>query len=301
MASRKPLSTAGLTSTMATIEEAKALLVTHGNHSFDADIAKIRPDPEQPRKLFARDELSELATTMRNQGQLQPVLLRPDPAVPGSWIIVAGERRWRAAELNGWSTILAIEFNGDHEVARLLENLQRIDLTPVEEARGIYRLIEEKGWTQTQAAEALGKSKSETSSLLRILDLPEDILDGVSTSKLALSRNVLSELARVPEGAVRERLLNAARTGDLTLRMVRAGGNTLALPKQQEETSGSAPRIVRQIGPQALHRVADHLQTMRETRQTLDSGRRTALLRIREEIDRFLAMDDANETLSAPR
>ena len=137
-------------------------------HSMEVGIDRVRPDPGQPRKTFDEIEITMLARTMAEQGQLQPILIRRDAQIRGHWLIVAGERRWRAAMANGWPTILAIEHTGDAEVATLVENLQRVDLAVVEEARGLQRLISGKGWSQTQAAQILGKSESEVSSTLRI-------------------------------------------------------------------------------------------------------------------------------------
>ncbi|MEC4590206.1 MULTISPECIES: ParB/RepB/Spo0J family partition protein [Nitrospirillum] len=192
------------------------------HHSIELQVDHIAPDPEQPRKLFSEEELDGLAASMAEQGQLQPILVRRNPTDRGRWVVVAGERRWRAAQRLGWGVILAIEHTGDPEVLALIENLQRVDLTPVEEARGLKRLIDGKGWTQNQAAEALGKTKGEISATLRILSLPEDILEGVLTSELGLSRNVLVELSRVDEPAVRERLIQSARSGTLSIRTIRA-------------------------------------------------------------------------------
>ncbi|MDG3442492.1 ParB/RepB/Spo0J family partition protein [Nitrospirillum amazonense] len=192
------------------------------HHSIELQVDHIAPDPEQPRKLFSEEELDGLAASMAEQGQLQPILVRRNPTDRGHWVVVAGERRWRAAQRLGWGVILAIEHTGDPEVLALIENLQRVDLTPVEEARGLKRLIDGKGWTQNQAAEALGKTKGEISATLRILTLPEDILEGVLTSELGLSRNVLVELSRVDEPAARERLIQSARSGTLSIRTIRA-------------------------------------------------------------------------------
>lgn len=286
MAPRRPLSTAGLASAMATIDDAKTLIIKRGstfNHSFEADVAKVQPDPAQPRKSFADTEITELAATMQAQGQLQPILVRPNAAERGGWIIVAGERRWRAARLNGWPSILAVEFSGDHDVATLLENLQRVDLTPVEEARGISRLIVEKSWSQTQAGIVLGKSKSEISSLLRILDLPADVLDGVSTSKLALPRNVLSELARLPEGPGRDELLAAARSGNLTLRMLRSTREAApSSPRPAEPGAG------RTIGAITIYRMADQVRRLQAAKPVLDKPQRDALLSLQEAIAAIL-------------
>src|SRR5512134_3244911 len=182
------------------IRDASDTLVTSDSrfrHSFEVALDVIDPDPDQARKQYAPEDIAALANTMAAQGQLQPILLRRHPSDRGKWIIVAGERRWRAAQLNSWPTILAIEHEKDPEVASLVENLQRVDLNPVEEARGVLRLMERKQWTQDQAANVLGKPKSEVSALLRIISLPSDLLDSVLTSELAVPRNVMVELARV--------------------------------------------------------------------------------------------------------
>ena len=193
-------------------------------HSFEVDVSLLVADPKQARRVFNDSEIAQLGETMVEQGQLQPILVRRatiDQRV--AWVIVAGERRWRAAVMNGWTTMLAIEHSGDAEVVALIENLQRVDLSPVEEARGLQRLISERGWPQDKAAQALGKSKGDISSTLRILTLPEALLEKVLTSELTLSKNTLIELARVEEPAARARLIHLAMQGDLTIRTVREG------------------------------------------------------------------------------
>ena len=187
-------------------------------HSFEAPLARIRPDPGQPRKRFEPSEIAALAATMAAEGQLQPVLLRRDPEQRGGWILVAGERRWRAARHNGWTSLLAIEHAGDAALAALLENLQRVDLTPAEEARGLQRLLAERGMSQAAAATLLGRSPAEISATLRLLTLPEDFLDRAGN----LPRNLLVELARLEPGPLRDRMLRQAESGSLTVRALRA-------------------------------------------------------------------------------
>jgi ParB family chromosome partitioning protein len=209
----------------AMIGEASLSLVSAGSafsHSFEVEIDRVRPDPAQPRRDLDPDALASLAATLREEGQLQPILLRPDAAAPGHWIIVAGERRWRAARMNGWKLVLAIAHHGDAEVAALIENLQRVDLAPLEEARGIERLLRGKGWTQEQAARALGKGISDISGTLRILRLPEPLLTEILTSESPPAKNVLIELARVEDAAALARLAALARTGGLTVKAIRA-------------------------------------------------------------------------------
>ncbi len=191
------------------------------SHSFELDIEDVAPDLDQPRRTFDEAATASLGATLRDQGQLQPILVRRDPAVRGKWVIVAGERRWRAAKLIGWPKLLVIAFDGDAEVAMLLENLQRVDLSPVEEANGIRRLVAEKGWTQEQAAHALGKTKGDVSGTLKILTIPSEILTGVLTSEHPPAKNVLIELARVEDRDALVRLAEMARAGTLTVKAVR--------------------------------------------------------------------------------
>jgi ParB family chromosome partitioning protein len=209
----------------ATIGEASISLVSAASefsHSFEVEIDRVRPDPDQPRRHFDAAALAALGETLRSDGQLQPVLLRPDPQARGGWILVAGERRWRAAKLIGWTKLLAISHPGDPEIASLLENLQRVDLTPIEEARGINRLLTEKGWTQEQAARALGRATSDISGTLRILSLPEALLAQILTSEHPPAKNVLIELARIDDPAALARLAMLAREGGLTVKAIRA-------------------------------------------------------------------------------
>jgi ParB family chromosome partitioning protein len=205
---------------MSAIGDAAETLVSSSSrfrHSMEVPVADIRADPEQPRKRFDAAELRALGATLQAEGQLQPVLLRRDPARRGQWILVAGERRWRAAQAIGWSSLLAIEHQGDADVAALLENLQRVDLSPVEEAQGVRRLVTQKGFSQARIAALLGRSAAEISATMRLLSLPEAFLSQAA----AVPRNVLVELARVPEGPARNRLMQQALAGSLTVRAIR--------------------------------------------------------------------------------
>lgn len=254
-------------------------------HSMEIGIDRVQPDPEQPRKTFDELEITMLARTMAEQGQLQPILVRRDAGNRGHWLIVAGERRWRAAMVNGWPTILAIEHTGDAEVATLVENLQRVDLAVVEEARGLQRLINGKGWSQTQAAQALGKSESEVSSTLRILSLPESLLDSLlATKNSASSRYVLAELARVEDGPTRDRLIRAAKDGILTQRMIRAS-------REDDISSEEEPSLPRRKPRLSIRMIDDLMGGLTELRGQagdLTSNERTGLQRLRDEINKVL-------------
>ncbi len=194
------------------------------NHSFEVDTSHLDPDPTQARKTFAESSLAELAETLTKHGQLVPVLVRPNPDVRNRWIIVAGERRWRAAQRAGIHTLVAIKCDQAFEVASLVENLHRENLNAVEEAYGIKRLIEKEKWSQREAAREIGKSPSELSGLLRIVDLPEEFLSAALTSDFPISRNMLVELSRLPDGPGRAALMERALAGNLTIRELRNGG-----------------------------------------------------------------------------
>ena len=140
-------------------------------------VSDITPDRTQPRKTFDDGSLAELAASIREHGVLQPILVRPVP--DGSYMIVAGERRWRAARLAGLSTVPVIikeMSDADALSIALVENLQREDLNPVEEAEGYRQLADTQGWTQEQIASRVGRSRPAVANALRLLSLPEDVL-----------------------------------------------------------------------------------------------------------------------------
>lgn len=140
-------------------------------------VSEISPDRTQPRKVFSDESLSELADSIREHGVLQPILVRP--VAGGSYRIVAGERRWRAARLAGLDSVpVIIKEMSDAEAfsVALVENLQREDLNPVEEAEGYRQLADTQGWTQEQIASKVGKSRSTVANAMRLLTLPDGIL-----------------------------------------------------------------------------------------------------------------------------
>lgn len=142
-------------------------------------IDRIRANPAQPRRHFDEQELADLAASIREKGVIQPLILRPHPSNPGDYEIVAGERRWRAAQIAGVHQLPAVVRPlSDAEVLEIaiIENVQRADLNPLEEAQGYRQLMDRFGHTQERLAEALGKSRSHIANLLRLLTLPEPVL-----------------------------------------------------------------------------------------------------------------------------
>jgi ParB family chromosome partitioning protein len=151
-------------------------------------VERIRPNPNQPRRSFTEDQLRELTDSIREKGIIQPLILREDPARPEYYEIVAGERRWRAAQAAQLHQVPAVvrDYN-DTEVLEvaIIENIQRANLNPVEEAAGYRQLMDRFGHTQEHVAEALGKSRSHIANLLRLLNLPEDVQQMLRDGKLS--------------------------------------------------------------------------------------------------------------------
>jgi ParB family chromosome partitioning protein len=147
------------------------------------------PSPFQPRRSMDEDALQELADSIRQRGILQPLLVRPTPGASGSYQIIAGERRWRAAQkarLHDVPVLVRQLSDADAMAAGLVENLQRTDLNAVEEAAGYQRLLNEFNMTQDQLAEAIGKSRTHITHTLRVLNLPNEVQDLVRTGDLSV-------------------------------------------------------------------------------------------------------------------
>ena len=145
----------------------------------------VTPNPRQPRRDFDEGALVALADSLRERGVLQPVLVRPVPG--GSYELIAGERRWRAAQLAGFDTVPAVvRAHDDAESLELalIENMAREDLNPVEEARACALLVEELGLTREDVGRRVGRSRVAVSNLLRLLDLPDEVLDLLTAGHL---------------------------------------------------------------------------------------------------------------------
>lgn len=145
-------------------------------------IEKISPNPDQPRRTFVEADLADLTASIAEKGVIQPLIVRVDPADANRFQIVAGERRWRAAQRARLHELpVVVRSFTDVEVLEIaiIENIQRADLNPIEEARGYRQLMEKFGHTQEKLASALGKSRSHIANLLRLLSLPTEVLDMV--------------------------------------------------------------------------------------------------------------------------
>lgn len=153
---------------------------------LEIDINKIKPNPNQPRKNFDQDALNELAASIKVHGIVQPIVLNQQPN--GQYLIIAGERRWRAANICGLKTVPAVIKNyTDKQIKEIsiIENLQREDLNPIEAAKAIKELMDEYGLTQETVSDRIGKSRSNVANTLRLLSLYPDVMEMVEKGKIS--------------------------------------------------------------------------------------------------------------------
>ena len=174
-------------------------------------LQKIEPNRLQPRKNFDEEELSALADSIRQHGVIQPLTVRLLDS--GYYQIIAGERRWRAARLAGLREVPVVVIEADDKKAMelaLIENLQRADLTPIEEARGYQQLIGEYGLTQEQVADRVSKSRPAVANAMRLLSLPEELLQLVEEGRLTAghARAILSLKDKPQQLAVAQKVIN---------------------------------------------------------------------------------------------
>lgn len=211
-------------------------------------LREIEPDPDQPRKKFDDEALSQLAASITENGLLQPIAVRPRKVGRG-YVIIAGERRWRAARLAGLDEVpVLIKDVTDEQAAALalIENLQREDLDPIEVAEGCKQLIDKYGLTQEAAAKRLGKSRSAVANSLRLLALPEDVRRMVSAGQLSFGHaKVLlglpgAELMQQAAAQVVEQNLNVRQTEALCKKLTKPS----APPKAKEDNFTRPKRAV---------------------------------------------------------
>ena len=146
-------------------------------------ISKLRPSSIQPRRLFDKNSINELAESIKSKGLVQPILVRPSKSEVGEYEIIAGERRWRAAQIAQLHELPAVVKNLDDVEAlemAIIENVQRADLSPIEEAAGYKKLMEQYNHTQEALAPIVGKSRSHIANIIRLLNLPASIQDMIS-------------------------------------------------------------------------------------------------------------------------
>lgn len=232
----------GLSALMAdvTTEEGAAAPSSPRPHDMNLPIESIAPNPDQPRRQFTQSQLDELTASIREKGIIQPLIVRAKDNGTTQYEIVAGERRWRAAQAAQLHEVPVIlrDFD-DTEVLEIaiIENIQRADLNPVEEAAGYRQLMDRFGHTQEKLAEALGKSRSHIANLLRLLNLPSEVRDLLQDGKLSMGH------ARA--------LITAEDPVTLARKVVNDGLSVRQTEKLASEAGGSAPRRATTARPAA--------------------------------------------------
>ncbi|MBI4673305.1 MAG: ParB/RepB/Spo0J family partition protein [Chloroflexi bacterium] len=229
----------------------------------EIQIAQIEPNPHQPRKRFANETLDELAASIREHGMIQPLVLKEITTPYGSrYQLIAGERRWRAAQRAGFSTVPAIVKGATPQQMlelALVENVQRADLNALEEAEAYRQLIQEFELTQEQVAQKVGKDRTTVSNALRLLKMPEALKDAVLNE--SISEGHARALMQIPEEAKQEKLLTHVVNEHLSVRqteeLVR---RTLAMTisHRPKSENGNASNVKRHPSPVTRHSPDTH-------------------------------------------
>ena len=196
-------------------------------------VREIEPDPDQPRKNFDEDAMAALAESIGENGLLQPIAVRAKKTGPG-YVIIAGERRWRASRMAGLTEVPVIVKDVTDEQAMelaLVENLQREDLDPVEEAAGIRELMDRCGLTQEQAARKLGKSRSALANSLRLLSLPETVLELLKSGFITIGHAKV--VLGLPTPELQEEAAQMIADNQLNVRQAEALCKKLAKPAKE--------------------------------------------------------------------
>ena len=202
-------------------------------------LQKVEPNPDQPRRDFNEEELQALADSIGEHGILQPLTVREMPH-SGYYQIIAGERRWRAARMAGLTEVPALVIEADDRQAMelaLIENLQRQDLNPVEEAQGYHSLLEDYGLTQEEAARRVGKSRPAVVNALRLLNLEADILEQIRSG--ALSPGHARAILSLKDGKKRQEAAQKIVSLDLSVRQAEALCRSLGREPKPEPPTGT--------------------------------------------------------------
>ena len=202
-------------------------------------LQKVEPNPDQPRRDFNEEELQALADSIGEHGILQPLTVREMPH-SGYYQIIAGERRWRAARMAGLTEVPALVIEADDRHAMelaLIENLQRQDLNPVEEAQGYHSLLEDYGLTQEEAARRVGKSRPAVANALRLLNLEADILEQIRSG--ALSPGHARAILSLKDGKKRQEAAQKIVSLDLSVRQAEALCRSLGREPKPEPPTGT--------------------------------------------------------------
>ncbi len=265
-----------------------------GAYFAELDVSAITPNPRQPRQVFDEEAMAELVHSVREVGLLQPVVVRPTGA--GSYELIMGERRWRAIQEAGLSTVPAIvRETGDDALLRdaLLENLHRAQLNPLEEAAAYQQLLDDFGCTHEELASRIGRSRPQISNTLRLLKLSPPVQRRVAAG--ILSAGHARTLLGVPDEAAQDRLAGRVVAEGISVR----GLEELVAVGEMGEDKAATPRRPRSTAP-AVVDLADRLSDLYDTRVKVDLGRTKGRITIEfaslPDLERIVATMDPTYT-----
>lgn len=249
-------------------------------------LSEIVPNPNQPREIFDEEALASLAASISEIGVLQPVIVQPAPEdVNGSYVLIAGERRWRAAQLAGLTDIPAIvrgSVDAEHSLSEaVIENVQRQDLTALEEAAAYQQLLEEFGMTHDAVAKRVGKSRTAVTNTIRLLQLPPPIQAMINRGELAAGHG--RALLGLEEPARAVQLAERAVAEEWSVRQVEEAVKVLGAQREPSATGSPNPAMRPAAIIELEERLADHLGT----KVKIDYGKRGGKLTVR-----FSSLDD---------
>ena len=210
---------------------------------MDVGISSIDPDPEQPRTQFEPTSINALGKSIADGGLIQPIRVREHPENPFRFLIVTGERRWRAAKSAGLDSIMCIKVDeaSDHEEMQLIENIHREDFTPLEEARAYKRLIDKYQLTQAALAKKIQRPRVSITETLALNNLPDYIIAELETGKLNIPKSQLIMIAKERKPRVQRQMWNKARDAKLTVGVARA------MAKGKKPAVNPAERAIRSL------------------------------------------------------
>lgn len=222
------------------------------NAIIDIDIEKVVPNPDQPRTNFKEEDLKELANSIRREGVIQPILVRKTD--DGNYQIIAGERRWQASKLAGRDKVpIQVKDVSDEKALELalIENIQRTDLNPIEEAYGYRRLMERNKMTQADIAQAVSKGRSTIANALRLLELPEDAQKLLFEDKITAghARAILS----IPDKEARAKLTRKLEENKLSVRETENLARLMANKPEPREKREPMPAVYKSVARELKH------------------------------------------------
>lgn len=271
-----------------------------GAHFEEVAVGSITPNPKQPRQVFDEEPLAELATSIREVGLLQPVVVRR--VAPGRYELIMGERRWRAAQIAELRKVPAIvRDTGDDELLReaLMENLHREQLNPLEEAAAYQQLLDEFGATHEELAGKIGRSRPHITNTLRLLNLPPVVQRRVAAG--VLSAGHARALLAVEDSDRQEHLAGRVVAEGIS---VRALEELIALGEKERESAPERERRTNRPVAPALNELAGRLSDVFDTRVKVDLGKRKGKIVVEfaslEDLERIVKAMDPRSVESLP-